>query len=1166
MKKNRFKKHPWGLLLIFLFAFSMGGYADTPWKNVTLDVKNLPLREVFKQVKEQTGVKFIYSEIEIQKGFNVTLKFENLPLQAALEQIFKNQPYTYEIQNDIVIVKPKPTPNKAPEKIKTRTIKGKVTDENGEPIPGANIWLKGSTTGVPSDVNGNYILTFDEKYTIVIVSFIGYKSAEVTIGKQDTINFKLEPDEETLAEVVVTGYQTISKERSTGAFAKVSAETLTARRLDNLSTVLEGQVAGYSDGIIRGVSTMNAMQTPLYVIDGFPVENTTIDANGNVTENIPDLNMEDIESITILKDAAATSIYGARAANGVVVIVTKKAHQGKTQIQLSGSFTIRPYSYYTGNLTNSADIIELEKYWATQNAELNNGIDRALAEAENLRNNYSTLPSAGVNVLLDLYTNKISQAEADAQLAELSSGGFRYYKDIEKYAKRNPFYQQYNLSVGRATDRNNFNLSVSYRNNKEEDRYTKNDQVGVNITNSLQVTSWLKADVGVYINFKNKTEQTYDLLSSYSAGFTASPYDRLKENGTPVTIAAQQTKTVRDNIANYGLYSADITPLDELDRRLNKTREFNNRLYGKLDIKILPWLSYNTMFQYEYGVSRLKRLEEQEALNTRLTINKFATNVNGEAVYNLPAGDIFYTQEHHSNAYNFRQQLNIDKTFNDMHNITWIIGQEIRNTKLEYSSLTRYGYDSGLLSSQYIDETQLTKGFSGLMNTWASLSSPRAQSELVNRFVSFYSNVAYSFDNRYTLSGSIRWDRSNLWGTNSKYQNKPLWSIGANWNINREGFFHSDWIDLLKLRASYGIGGNIAKDAAPYLTANYYASTLVGGLYANISSPPNPNLRWEKTTTVNAGIDFSLFSGRLSGSFEVYNKKSVDLLANQMGVPTEGFGYNTLTFNNGAMRNRGFELTLQGNILHKTALKWNAGFLLGYNKNKVTKINVTAPVYILQLDYPMAYPREGNPYNAIYAYKWAGLDEKGEPQMYDMDGKVTTTKYTDLEAIHYAGTSVPVYSGSFTNTLNYKNFEFSFMLLYAGGHKVRNTNVPKISMGRTVSITSKDIRKRWQEAGDEKKTNVPRLLFSTSPEYNYARESIYNNASIHVLDASYIKINNLSLSYRVPSEWAKKIGFDAARIQFNIENLATIAFDSKAGYMLGSKNKPNYVCGLYLNF
>ena len=1184
MKKNRFKKlhflkiavlqsrfNKCILLLGLFMTFSFGNYAFAQAKNVTLDVKDMPLREVFKQVKEQTGTKFIYSEIEIQKGSNVTLKFENLPLKEALDRIFKSQPYTFEIQGDIVVVKPIPPKKAEPEKKKIRTIKGRVTDENGQPVPGANIWLKGSTTGVPSDADGNYMLTFDERYKVVVVSFIGYKSVEDTIGSREVINFKLVPDDETIDEVVVTGYQTISKERSTGAFAKVSAQSLEMRRMDNLSSVLEGQVAGYSDGIIRGVSTMNAQKTPLYVIDGFPVENTSIDAYGAVTENAPVLNMEDIESITILKDASAASIYGARAANGVVVIVTKKAKQGKLQIQLSGVLTVRPYSYYTKHLTSAADVIELEKEWAAGNPELNNGVDRALAEANNRRNNFVS-PSAGIEVLLDLYTNKIGQADADAKLAELASRRYRYYKDVEKYAKRNPFYQQYNLSVGKATDRNNFMLSASYRNNKEEDKYTKSDQVGLNVQNTMQVTSWLKADVGVYINFKNATDQTYDLLSAYGAGFTGSPYDRLKdEDGNPVTMPSQYKKTVRDNIENYGLYDVDITPLSELDKRLKKTREFMSRMYAKLDVKIFDWLSYNTMFQYEYGVSRVKRLEEMDSYATRVMINKFATYTNGDVVYNLPVGDIYYTQNHFSNAYNFRQQLNVDKILNGVHSITWILGQEIRNTKLEYNSLTRYGYDDALLTSQYIDEPLLTGGFSGLMNSWVSLSAPSAQRELVNRFVSFYSNAAYSFDNRYTVSGSIRWDRSNLWGTNSKYQNKPLWSVGANWNINRESFFHCTWVDMLKLRASYGIGGNIAKNAAPYLTANYYTSSFVGGLYGNISSPPNPNLRWEKTTTVNVGVDFSMFENRLSGSFEVYNKKSVDLLANQMGVPTEGFGYATLTFNNGAMRNRGFELTLQGDVFRETAFKWNMGFLLGYNKNKVTKINVEAPVYFLQIDYPEAYPVQGNAYNGIYAYKWAGVSETGEPQIYDKDGNVTTTDYTDLEAIHYIGTTVPVYSGSFTNVLNYKNFELSVQMLYAAGHKIRNTNIPQINMGDAysstiVSMTSKDIRKRWKQAGDEKNTDVPRVLFGYSPDYTSARESIYRGADVHVWNASHIKINNISLTYRMPDEWAKKIGFGGARIQFNIENLATIAFDSKAGYLLGSKDKPNYVCGLYLNF
>lgn len=1172
LKKGFFRRicRVGSLVAAMLMCMNLWSYASAQEKTVTLDVRDKALKEVLGMVREQTDVRFIYSEVELQKATPVTVKFANSPLSDAMSRVLSGQPFTAEIEGDIIVIKPMPAAPQA-QTVEKRTVKGQVTDENGEPVPGANVYLKGTTIGVATDINGNYSLTFEDTHTVLVASFVGCKTMEQEIGDREIVNFRLEPENEALAEVVVTGYQTISKERSTGAFEKVGMEQMEMKRLDNLSTVLEGEIAGYSDGIIRGVSTMNAQQTPLYVIDGFPVENTSIDQYGAVTENLPVLNMEDIESITVLKDAAAASIYGARAANGVIVITTKKAKEGKTQISASATWTIHPYDYYTGHLTDAADIIALQKKWAAENPELNNGLDRALAEADNLRNN-DAYPTRGIDILLDLYTQKISQADADAQLNELASRGYAYYDDVEKYAKRNSFYQQYYLSLGKATDRNNLSFSASYRNNKEEDIYTKNDQVGLNLQNSLQVTNWLQADLGMYVNFKNSTTQTYDLLESYSAGFSAMPYDRLvDEDGNPVSWVSQYDKTVRDNIANYGLYDVTITPLDELSRRLEKRREFNARIFGKLDVKLLPWLTYNVQYQYEYGENRMNRLEGMDSYKTRVTINNFATAENGEAVYNLPEGDILYSERQTSNAYNFRQQLNVNKTFNEMHNLTWILGQEIRHTKLEYNNTTRYGYDEDLLTSAYIDEAALTSGFTGLMDTWASISAPWAKSELVNRFVSFYSNAAYTYNGLYTLSGSIRWDRSNLWGTNSKYQNKPLWSVGASWNLSSESFFNVDWVAMLKFRASYGIGGNIAKDAAPYLTASYYTSTLVGGLYGQVASPPNPNLRWEKTTTVNVGVDFALFAGRMSGTLEFYNRLSDDLLANQMGVPTEGFGYSTLTFNNGAMRNRGFELTLTGDVMQRDDFNWNMGFLFSYNKNKVTKSKAVAPVYYLQIDYPEAYPREDKPYNGIYAYKWAGLSAEGEPQIYDKDGNVTTTDYTDLEAIHYAGTTVPVYSGSFTNVLTYKNWELSVQMLYEGGHKFRSTNIPVISMDNayttsTISITNKDIMDAWEKPGDEAHTDVPRLLFGFSDGFNYDRESIYDGADIHVLDASKITFNNISLSYKLPSVWVKKAGLSSAKLQFNVENAGTIAFDKDAGYMLGTKDKPNYVLGLYLNF
>jgi len=1173
-------------LSVFLFLLGiLSVQANDMFSQTSLNIqmKDASVEEVLDQIQEQCNYDFIYDYEYVNDLETVNVEFNDATLDQVLYEVLKNTNLDYRVEDKMIVLFPREISKSekkedviAPALVQQekKIVTGQVTDEKGVPLPGVSVVIKGTNTGVATDIDGEYFIEIEKDEDTLIFSFVGMISQEVKYTGQVVLNIVLTEDTAALGEVVVTGYQTISKERSTGSFSKVSSKNLESRRLSSLDDILEGQIAGYSDGIIRGVSTMNAMASPLYVIDGFPVENTSIDNYGNVTENTPDLNIEDIESITILKDAAAASIYGARAANGVVVIITKKAQKGKVQIDFSSTLTWKPYDYYTGNLTNSADIIELEKEWAASNPELNNGLARAQAEADNRRNNYKW-PSAGVDVLLDMYTGELSEYEANIKLEELGSRGFRFYDEVVKYAKRDMLYQQYNLSIGKAAEKNNFKFSATYKKNREEDIYSKSNQLGLNITNSLQVTNWLKADLGVYINYKNASEQTYDLFSSYSAGFSGSPYDRLVDDqGNHLTVASQVKKTVRDNISNYGLYNVDITPLDELNRNLGKSKEFSNRTYAKLNVKLTPWLNYDAMFQYEYGVNRYHQLRELDSYVTRTTINKFASNSNGTAVYNLPEGDIYYERNHFSNSYNFRQQLNLNKTFQEKHQITWILGSEIRHSKLEYSDQTKYGYDSSMLSSQYLNQPLLTSGFSGLMNSWAYLSSGNlaSQQELVNRFVSFYSNAAYSYNNKYTLSGSIRWDRSNLWGTNSKYQNKPLWSVGANWNMNKENFFNVEWVDMLKLRTSYGIGGNIAKDAAPYLTANYYSSSLVGGVYGRVSSPPNPNLRWEKTTTINIGADFSLLKNRLSGSIDVYKKRSVDLLANQMGVPTEGFGYSTLTFNNGSMDNKGVEVSVQGDIITRTNFNWNAGFLLGYNKNEVTKIKVEAPVYYLQLDYPQAYPKKGNPFTGIYAYKWAGLNDQGEPQIYDIDGGKTSTDYTNMDNIHYAGTTVPKYSGSFMNRFSYKNFDLSILLLYAGGHKVRNTNIPQINMADPyssgiVNITSKDIRNRWKKAGDENSTNVPRLLFSgNSSDFNYYRESIYSNADIHVLDASYVKIHNISLAYHLPSEWCNKLKLGSVRIQFNVENLKTFAFEKKAEYMLGAKERPTFVGGVYLSF
>jgi hypothetical protein len=565
---------------------------------------------------------------------------------------------------------------------------------------------------------------------------------------------------------------------------------------------------------------------------------------------------------------------------------------------------------------------------------------------------------------------------------------------------------------------------------------------------------------------------------------------------------------------------------------------------------------------------------DKDSYYVRSLVDSYATADETGTKFNIPYGNIMYRQYQTSKSFTFRHQLNFNRTFAEKHNITALLGHEVRQTKLEYNNYKLYNYDPDMLNFSLIDASSLAGIYGLLGGSGFSQNDVSYNRYIDNRFISYYANAAYSYDERYTATASIRWDRSNLWGTNSKYQKNPIWSVGAGWNIDKESFFKVSWINRLKMRFSYGIGGNIAKDAAPYMTAMYFTNNNVGGNYGSISTRPNPNLRWEKTTTTNIGIDFALFNNRLSGSIEYYNKMGTDLLANTMGVPTEGFGYSTYKINNGKMRNRGYEISLFSDILHSGDFRLSAMGTFSHNKNKVSYVNVKAPYYILQLDYPSAYPIIGNPYSVIYAYKWAGLNEKGLPQVYDADGKPTTEDPSDLNAIVYSGTTDPTTMASLNLTLSYNDFELSCLWLYNGGHKMRNTNIPMLSSEyndvmysyvTALQPVSKEIVNRWRQAGDEANTNVPRAIFAESSDYSYSSEMIYRYADINVIDASNLRLSNISLTYRLPKMWLAKYSIGNARVQFNVENVLTVAHSKSAKYMLGGYNAPNYVLGLFFD-
>ncbi|MGN1255426.1 MAG: SusC/RagA family TonB-linked outer membrane protein [Prevotella sp.] len=1147
---------------------------------VTVALKGVSLSDALRQIQRKSGTKILFVVDDV-KGYTVTADLRGLSAAQAVARVLEGKPFTYTVRGGFISVARRSTTTKSPaqqhqgsqEKETLRRVTGVVTDAQGEPLIGATVNVPGSPFGTVTDVDGKYEFYVPTDCHEVQVSYVGMKSAMMTLGRKETNNFILQEDKSMLNEVVVTGYQTLSKERTTGAFAKVTGADLQDKRFSNLSSLLEGEVAGYNteSNLIRGVTTMNGVAAPLYVVDGFPVENTNYDNYGSLNEAVPNLNIDDIESVTVLKDASAASIYGARAANGVIVITTKKARKDKkADVSFSTNLTWHPYSYDYKRLTDAADIVSLEKQWAADNPNLQG--DGAAEYAQSLLDN-NVYQSQGIRSILNYYAGHSSADQMQATLSALASKGYKYYKDVEKYAKRTAFYQQYHLSVGKASDSNNFMASLSYRNNKLNDKYNNDNSWTLDLKDQFDIAPWLHLTVGNYAYMQRSQAQTFDPLST---AYTYESYDGLKNDDGTNTTYTQEDRLTQSSLSilnDYGLYNLDITPLDEIGRNLDKTKNFTDRVYGKLDVDIFSWLKYNVMFQYEYSTMRERLLYDKDSYYVRSLVDQYATdNGNGGTTYNIPYGNILFRANQDRKAYVFRQQLNFDRTFAKKHNVVALLGHEVRRTLIDYDNSTLYNYDDDMLSYSLINQSELSS-IAGLMGGYGLSERDFAYLRNIdNRYISFYGNAAYTYDDRYVATASIRWDRSNLWGTNSKYQNKPIWSTGLAWNMDRESWMKVSWIDRLKLRLSYGIAGNVAKDAAPYMTASYYNNENVGGQYGSISSRPNPDLRWEKTTTTDLGIDFSLFRGRLYGTVDYYNKQGSDLLANTMGVPTEGWGYSTYMVNNGKMRNRGVEITLGGDIVRQGDFRLDATATYSYNKNTVTYVNVTAPVYYLQLDYPQAYPVIGNSYYGLYAYEFAGLSEDGLPQVYDADGNAVTSNPGDLNAIKYYGTTSPTTLGSIKLGAHYKGLSLSVLATYMGGYKARNTDMPMLqnaynsaSYNYVASITpvNKDIMNAWTPTNTT--SSVPRVIFGESDLYTYDSRNIYYYSSANIVNMSHWKLTNISLAYTLPAHISRQAHLSNVRLQFDMENVATLAHSKAARYMLSGYEAPNYVFGLYLD-
>lgn len=1114
------------LLLLVLLIGTTATWAQNA--TITLNARNTPLKEVLREIEKQSSYSFIYSSTTIDVTHPVSVECTNVSLNEALEKVCKSADITFTINNKQILLSPvnrqpssqvkSTASSKNNEALDGKTIKGKVVDEKGETVIGANVWIKGTTLGIATDIDGNYSLKLSGNPQTLVASFIGYTPQELHLNTNtDTYNFTLKPEAQSLDEVIVTGYQTISKERATGSFAIVTPKDMEGKLQTNVLDRMEGMVAGLTQlpgkkPQIRGISTIEGTATPLYVVDGIPYEGS-LDA----------INPGDIVNITVLKDATAASIYGARSANGVIVITTRSGSTGPTQVNYNGSvkFTPLPDRDYL-NMMSSRELVDFQK------------------EMFNYKHNpYQPTDRRATNeVYLLLYEHEagnLTDAELEAKL-DMYRNRERYDQIKDNFLRKASITHQHNLSFNGGSDIYKYSLSVNYQGDLPYEKEEETQRIGFNLKNQFNFFKWMRVDVGILGS--NVTKDYDNGFTGYSYLNSGPSYRTLwNEDGTPTQWYGDKSQLELDRLNALGLQDETYYPVFEKDKKHYNYKSNYLNLNLAINLKLWEGLNLDLRYQNERTNTFTKQYDTKDANSIKKMINDATVIKNGVVTNHIPLGGQVRETDDENNSYTMRAQLNFNREFNDKHDVQVLIGTERRKVASHKNSVFKLGYDDFSLSYKTINELNLGQQIGGTESIWGTYQytdNTSAFDDTDNRYVSFYGNASYTFDRRLTATGSIRIDQSNLFGTDPKYQYRPLWSVGAHYVLPTEDV---KWLNRLVLRATYGINGNVAKKSGPYMIAktNSYPNSYINETYSYIDTPPNPQLRWEKTNVINIGIDFSTLQNRLNGSVEFYNKYTTDLLGNQASDPTLGF--NRLVVNYGEMRNRGIEISLQSENIVTGDFRWTSNFIFSYNKNMLTRIEnsgTAASSY-----YSSAQNREGHAMGSLYSVRYAGLDKKGMPTAYKSDGTVISS-INDLtkDDLVYSGTTIPPYSASLSNTFSYKGLDLSFMFVYYGGHVLRDvaagytfTYYPILNY---ASNRDRDCLNFWRAPGDENNPDMaPAFIYGTGN----TGAGLWQAADKHVEKGDYIKLRDLTLGYTLPKNLLNRCHMRNIRINVQVQNL-----------------------------
>ncbi|WP_177192099.1 SusC/RagA family TonB-linked outer membrane protein [Chitinophaga arvensicola] len=1107
---------------LLLLAGVLQVSAKSMAQRVSMCVRNTPLSAVFNTINRQTGYIVFYNYDALQNARPVTLDIKNATIQELLHVSLMGQNLEYAIEDKTITVTrivQRDLPSvPVPAQI---VVTGRITDENGVPLAGVSVVVKGTAKGTQTNSNGEYTVAVRDENAVLSFSYVGYEKQELVVGKNGVISIQLKPSNNKLVgiDVVNTGYQTISRERATGSFAVIDPYRLRSKLKPDLKSALEGQATGVvltKEGNleIRGVSTLlgTAASAPLLVIDGYPSN-----------AGLESLNIDNIESVTVLKDAVAASIYGARSSNGVIVIATRMARRGALQVEYKGStgITLKP-NLSNLNRASSADYVdaEIELYNQDPNSYLTT------------YNNYGN--TSQVNYLLIAKSQGwLNDKDVDARLNALKNNDG--LAQMEKYYFRNQFTQQHNISLTGGSEKSMLNAAVRYVSNQSNTVGSSDNRLIFDVKNDWQPRKGVNIRLFSNVNYATSASpaRTWSDMLAYTNTSLIQPYTLLVDpaTGEPQNVPSKNQKKEDRYAALNGLKPLNYNPLQDLMLETSTNKLLQIRLGGSVNVKIFDGLTAEAGGTWSRGDVFGKTLYDKTAYRARLWYDD-NTSISNPSKHYIPDGAVVNESRNANQSYMFRTQLNFNRIFAQKHRVSAIAGNEIsRNTSDNNSLPTRFGYNDQAGSFSTFNYADYNAGSynADMLGTNRPSASIGSIGFVDNRFVSWYANTSYEYNNRFILSGSIRLDQTNFFGTDPRYRYKPLWSAGGTYKLGQEKFFHVPLIDRLDLRASYGINGNISLNSGPFLiiTPGSY-SNYTGDVSYGISSPPNNSLRWEKTKSTNFGFDISLMNRRINVTADYYVRNSSDLLASDAIDPTRGFS--SLVKNIGEVSNKGYEISVNADVLRKKNLVWNAFMNFSYNNNTVVTYNVNYQ-YASSIT-SGAIKKAGDPLDALYSYRFAGLDNNGVSQFYTAKGEKTGGGNAAVGDLIYSGTLRPKYAISLTNSFRVKQFDLSFMFIAKAG------NVLRRDAFSGSNILNKHVSERWKKPGDEATTIYPKLS-SWNMDMFY-----FPYSDILIESANYLKLRDVTLTYDINPRLIKRIGITSTRIYFQTRNLFMLTANS----------------------